>query len=81
MRKAERSSDCTYVCISTLVPFEGKKKGKRDGMHGEGVGGKKNQQQQISLSTSNVCLLNKLGVLITNVLAKLKKQERKVIYR
>lgn len=50
-------------------------------MHGEGVGGKKNQQQQISLSTSNVCLLNKLGVLITNVLAKLKKQERKVIYR
>lgn len=37
MRKAERSSDSTYVCISTMVLFEGGKKGKRDDMLGQRV--------------------------------------------
>lgn len=44
------------------------------------VRGGQKQQQQISHSTSNVCLLNKPEVLITNVLAKLTRQEREVIY-
>lgn len=28
--RQQRSSDCTYVCISTTVPFEGKTREKRD---------------------------------------------------
>lgn len=64
MRKAERFSDSTYVCISTMVLFEGGKKGKRDDMLGQRVRWEKKKHQQISLSTLNVCYSGQSGIFI-----------------
>lgn len=64
MRKAECFSDSTYVCISTMVLFEGGKKGKRDDMLGQRVRWEKKKHQQISLSTLNVCYSCQSGIFI-----------------
>lgn len=55
MRKAERFSDSTYVCISTMVLFEGGKKGKRDDMLGQRVRWEKKASANISFNLK--CLL------------------------